>query len=62
LTKLRHIVLDEQNYQALKKLGCAGDSFNDVVTDVLKRLQLPQTFAEPGPAAVSATKWVRSDG
>jgi hypothetical protein len=31
------IAVSEWNYLALKKLGSAGDSFNDVVTEVLKQ-------------------------
>ena len=31
------IAVSEENYLALKKLGSAGDSFNDVVTEVRKR-------------------------
>jgi predicted CopG family antitoxin len=32
------IAVSEDNYMALKRLGNAGDSFNDVVTEVLKRI------------------------
>jgi predicted CopG family antitoxin len=35
-TKLRQIVVDDHNYRALKELGQAGDSFNDVITQVLR--------------------------
>lgn len=28
-----------ENYQKLKKLGGAGDSFNDVITEVLRKLE-----------------------
>jgi hypothetical protein len=34
---LRMIAVSEKNYLALKKLGSAKDSFNDVVTEVLKQ-------------------------
>jgi hypothetical protein len=34
---LKMIAVSEKNYLALKKLGSAGDSFNDVVTEVLKQ-------------------------
>lgn len=37
LTRLKHIVIDEDNYLALKRLGRAGDSFNDVVSELLKK-------------------------
>jgi predicted CopG family antitoxin len=32
------IAVSEDNYLALKRLGNAGDSFNDVVTEVLRRV------------------------
>jgi hypothetical protein len=34
--KLKRIVASEQNYIALRRLGHAGDSFNDVVTKLLQ--------------------------
>ena len=34
-TKLRQIAVDESNYLALKQLGRAGDSFNDVISELL---------------------------
>jgi predicted CopG family antitoxin len=34
---LRHITVDERNYLTLKRLGSAGDSFNDVITRLLKK-------------------------
>jgi hypothetical protein len=36
---LKMIALTPENYQALKKRGGAGDSFNDVVTEMLKMLE-----------------------
>jgi predicted CopG family antitoxin len=33
---LKLIAVDETNYQALKNLGRAGDSFNDVITELLR--------------------------
>jgi predicted CopG family antitoxin len=33
---LKHITVDEQNYLKLKRLGNAGDSFNDVISNLLK--------------------------
>lgn len=33
------ISVNENNYTALKKLGQAGDSFNDVITDTLNKLK-----------------------
>jgi predicted CopG family antitoxin len=34
--KLKPIVVDETNYRSLKDLGKAGDSFNDVIRDIVK--------------------------
>ena len=39
--KLTTIAVSEENYLALKRLGSAGDSFNDVVTEVLKKVKEP---------------------
>jgi len=33
---LKHIAITEENYRKLKKLGDAGDSFNDVVTRLIE--------------------------
>jgi predicted CopG family antitoxin len=40
-SKLTTIAVSEENYLALKRLGSAGDSFNDVVTEVLKKIKQP---------------------
>jgi len=34
---LKHIVVSEINYQAIKNLGKAGDSFNDVISRLLEK-------------------------
>ena len=34
-TRLRHIAISQENYDRLKRLGFAGDSFNDVLTALL---------------------------
>ncbi len=36
LRKTHNIAVDDNNYQALKNLGRVGDSFNDVVTQLIK--------------------------
>lgn len=33
---LKLIAVDERNYKTLKNLGKAGDSFNDVITELLR--------------------------
>jgi predicted CopG family antitoxin len=35
---LKHITVTEENYQHLKNLGKAGDSFNDVITKILNKI------------------------
>ena len=40
--KLTTISVSRENYLALKKLGSTGDSFNDVLTELLKKIRLPQ--------------------
>ena len=36
--KLTTISISHNNYLSLKKLGGAGDSFNDVITEILRRV------------------------
>jgi predicted CopG family antitoxin len=52
ISKLKHIVVSEENFQNLKNLGRAGDSFNDVITQILKnndtgRTKKTQPVSEP---------------
>jgi predicted CopG family antitoxin len=35
-SRLKRIVVSEQNYLALKRQGYAGDSFNDVISKLLR--------------------------
>jgi predicted CopG family antitoxin len=44
---LKHITVNEDNYHALKRLGNAADSFNDVITEL-------QTDLRVGPLSQSA--------
>jgi hypothetical protein len=48
----KRIVVNEKNYRALKGLGSAGDSFNDVITALLKKLSLQQSNGVGAPAIV----------
>jgi hypothetical protein len=41
--KLMQIVVDECNYRALKELGSAGESFNDVICRILKKVKPVET-------------------
>ncbi len=34
--KIHTIAIDDNNYQTLRRLGSVGDSFNDVVTSLIK--------------------------
>ena len=34
--KMHTIAIDDNNYQTLRRLGSVGDSFNDVVTSLIK--------------------------
>lgn len=45
--KLMQIVVNQQNYLALKNLGNAGDSFNDVITVILKKVESLQAEQVP---------------
>lgn len=36
---LKHIVVSEVNFNKLKDLGKAGDSFNDVISEILEKLE-----------------------
>ena len=35
--RLKHIAISQESYAKLKRLGFAGDSFNDVMTSLLKK-------------------------
>ena len=37
---LKLIAVSETNYETLKNFGRAGDSFNDVVTDLIRRVKI----------------------
>lgn len=39
--KLKVIAIDEQNYETLRLLGHTSDSFNDVITTILRQSQTP---------------------
>lgn len=61
-TKLKHITVSERNYHNLKRLGSAGDSFNDVVTQLLKQvLQAGDSPQSPQPVVVESRKPNGSD-
>ena len=37
-SKSRHIVVSELNYEKLKELGRKGDSFDDIIAKLLRKL------------------------
>jgi predicted CopG family antitoxin len=41
-SKLKQIAISQENYVTLKKLGDAGDSFNDVISRILEKLDYIQ--------------------
>jgi predicted CopG family antitoxin len=45
---LKHITVDERNYLTLKRLGSAGDSFNDVISRLLKRFTTQEPEEKEG--------------
>jgi predicted CopG family antitoxin len=47
--RLTTIAVSKENYLALKRLGSAGDSFNDVVTEVIKQLKTPLQIGQTSP-------------
>jgi hypothetical protein len=59
LKTLKMIAVSQENYLALKRLGSAGDSFNDVISEILKEQKLPQAsqkVAHPGEPAIVRAK------
>ena len=56
-TTLKQIAISKTNYDALKKLGGAGDSFNDVISKLLKTAIIPEKEIEKvscAPSTVSS--------
>jgi predicted CopG family antitoxin len=43
LIRKKNIAISEPNYVALKKLGCVGDSFDDVVSEILHQMPRNET-------------------
>jgi predicted CopG family antitoxin len=44
----RLICISDKNYQVLKQFGTVGDSFNDVMTQILKKIKPLQTESGVG--------------
>jgi hypothetical protein len=40
--KIHTIAIDDNNYQTLRSLGSVGDSFNDVITGLLKPARMKE--------------------
>jgi hypothetical protein len=51
LKKLKNIAISDKNYQTLRELGHTSDSFNDVITVILKKaLQTGDSWRDPQSA------------
>jgi predicted CopG family antitoxin len=48
MTFRKLIAVSDENYLALKRLGMAGDSFNDVLTQILNKIKPQQTEIRVG--------------
>jgi predicted CopG family antitoxin len=62
--KLTTISVSRENYQSLKGLGGAGDSFNDVITEILKKIYLPKIrsgLATTKESGAGATRIISED-
>lgn len=46
---LKLIAVSETNYETLKNFGRAGDSFNDVVTDLIRRVKIDNSPTKKQP-------------
>jgi predicted CopG family antitoxin len=63
MNKLRQIAITDENYRMLKSFGKAGDSFNDVISEILKALKIQQTDPRVGSSDQSVvTTTHRKDG
>jgi len=64
-TQYRNIVVTEKIYRKLKGLGSAGDSFNDVITNVLEKingLQQSTGVGAPDEIAVNSKQHYLKEG
>jgi predicted CopG family antitoxin len=55
-TYLKSIAVSERNYQTLKNLGRAGDSLNDVVTDLIKKMGAKEMLGTTNEKDYSLTR------
>jgi len=63
MLKLKQIAVTEENYLILKSFGKAGDSFNDVISGILKTIKKQQTDSGvPAPDQSVAAITHRKDG
>ena len=50
----KHILVTDKNYRILKGLGNAGDSFNDVISNILEKINgLQQSTGVPAPVEIA---------
>ena len=63
MIKLKQIAISEENYFILKSRGKTADSFNDVISEILKALKAQQTDSGvPAPDQSVAIITHREDG
>lgn len=48
LCRFKNILISETNYNILKQLGSTGESFNDVITSILKMVSRASLRGEIG--------------
>jgi predicted CopG family antitoxin len=56
MCRYKNISISESNYRTLKTMGQAGDSFNDVLTDILIKILGPKFEEEHLLGAGDVTK------
>jgi hypothetical protein len=52
--KLKVIAIDERNYETLRLMGHTSDSFNDVITRILREKQTPLAPKVSSPGSQGA--------
>jgi predicted CopG family antitoxin len=60
--RLKQISISEENYFILKSYGKAGDSFNDVISDILKILEKQRTDSGVGAPDQSVATTTHREG
>ncbi|AIC17182.1 hypothetical protein NVIE_029060 [Nitrososphaera viennensis EN76] len=61
MVKMHHIVVEPKNYFWLKSKGQAGDSFNDVITHLRRKLEGNKQFGKKKSRSVPSSGRAGSD-